>query len=154
MSQARTTGRMAILIPAVLLLLAWFVVIGAPKLRGGAKAGGSAHAGVFQSLPFADARSISEREQKYLLVDATATWCPPCKEMERSTWPDPRIAEWVSQRGTAIQVDVDADKAAASALGIQAMPTMVLFKDGKEVARSVGYMDADGLLAWLNKAAG
>jgi thiol:disulfide interchange protein len=158
MSQSRTTGRMAIIIPIVILLLAWFVIVGAPKLTGSksapAAAGSNTHGALFQSISFDEARAASERDQKYLLVDATASWCPPCKMMEKDTWPDPRIAEWVSQRGSAIQVDVDADRPAAKALNIEAMPTMILFKDGKEVARTMGYKDADGMLAWLNKTAG
>ena len=161
MSQSRTTGRMAIIIPVVILLLAWFVIVGAPKFKGSTAApaadapvAAGSHGPLFQSISFDEARAASERNQNYLLVDATASWCPPCKMMEKDTWPDPRIAEWVAKRGSAIQVDVDADRPAATALKIQAMPTMILFKDGKEVARVMGYKDADGMLAWLNNSAG
>jgi|GEM_PF-1637069 thiol-disulfide isomerase/thioredoxin len=153
MSQARTTSRMAILIPAVLLLFAWFVVVKAPKLQGGGGGDKQGHPSLFQTTTFADAKAASLRDSSYLLVDLTASWCPPCRMMEQDTWPDPRIAEWVSQHGSAIQIDIDADRDTATELQIKAIPTLVLFKDGKELDRKVGYVNADGLLEWLNGAA-
>src|SRR5690606_6793071 len=91
--------------------------------------------------------------QKLLLVDATADWCPPCKEMDRTTWVDERVEKWLGQRAIAIQVDVDAEPETARELRIRAMPTVIVFKDGAEFDRVVGYRSADQLLAWLEGVA-
>ena len=104
----------------------------------------------FSTLKFNDAKQASLDQDKYLLVDATATWCGPCKRMETTTWVDARVVSWLEKRAIAIQVDVDADVEDSKMLLIEAMPTVILFKNGEELDRSVGYMDANKLLTWLN----
>jgi thiol-disulfide isomerase/thioredoxin len=104
---------------------------------------------VFTDQPFEQARTAAEQQQKLLLVDATADWCPPCKEMDRTTWVDPRVEKWLGERAIAIQVDVDAEPEVARELRIRAMPTVIVFKNGAEFDRVVGYRSADQLLSWL-----
>ncbi|HYE62893.1 MAG TPA: thioredoxin family protein [Phycisphaerales bacterium] len=121
-----------------------------PAPAGAAESGG--HAAFFSPMSYAEAKSAAG--SRLLLVDATATWCPPCKAMERDTWPQPELAAWMKDRGLAVQVDVDKDPAAAKELQIRGMPTVILMKDGRELARNMGYMDAGALLQWLNQHAG
>ena len=102
---------------------------------------------VFSELSLAKA----VEQGKILLVDATADWCQPCQVMERTTWVDPEVISWIKLNAIAIQVDVDRQKVEAQELRIEAMPTIILFKDGIELARTEGYRDAAGLLAWLNR---
>jgi len=106
---------------------------------------------VFSELSLAEAKAKAVEQDKFLLVDATADWCQPCKVMERTTWIDPEVISWIKLNAIAIQVDVDRQRADAKDLNIQAMPTIILFKDGGEFARVVGYQDASKLLAWLNR---
>lgn len=114
----------------------------------------SADAEVFRNLSFDDAVSQAKQESKIVLVDYTASWCGPCKKMERDTWPNADVEAWVKEHAVAIQVDVDEDRALAGRHGINAMPTMIAFRDGEEVARHVGYLDASGLLEWLKENVG
>ena len=104
---------------------------------------------VFSALPYTEALAQAQSQHRLLLVDATASWCGPCQKMERTTWSDPRVAEWLGAHAIAVQVDVDREAALAQTLGIKAMPTLIVFQDGHELDRSVGYLDADALLAWL-----
>lgn len=104
---------------------------------------------VFTDQSFEQAKSAAKEQQKLLLVDATADWCPPCKEMDRTTWVDERVEKWLGEQAIAIQVDVDAEPEVARELRIRAMPTVIVFKDGAEFDRVVGYRSADELLAWL-----
>ncbi len=106
---------------------------------------------VFSELSLAEAQAEAIEQDKILLVDATADWCQPCKLMERTTWVDPEVIAWIKLNAIAIQVDVDKQEAEARELRIQAMPTVILFKDGSELNRALGYSDAPKLLDWLNR---
>jgi len=106
---------------------------------------------VFSALSLVEAKAKAVEQEKILLVDATADWCQPCKAMERTTWVDPEVIAWINLNAIAIQVDVDRQREEAKELKIQAMPTIIVFKDGRELDRVVGYQDAEELLAWLNR---
>ena len=105
---------------------------------------------MFSKSTFEASQAQAKTEAKLFLVDATATWCGPCKKMDKTTWVDDKVVAWVKQNAIAAQIDVDAQKETASALKIEAMPTIIVFKDGKEYDRIVGYKSADELLEWLN----
>ena len=79
---------------------------------------------------------------KYVFVDYYATWCQPCKMME------PHIQKFITENAAQVEllkIDVDKNPAIAQQEGVTAMPTTVLYKDGKEKWRNVGYMDLDAL---------
>lgn len=101
------------------------------------------------TLPYKEAAAKAAQDHKLLLVDVMAQWCGPCKAMERDSWSSPPVQSWIGDHALFAQVDVDADQETAKALNIEAMPTIILFKDGAELKRSVGYMDAGKLLEWL-----
>lgn len=109
----------------------------------------------FSKLTYKQAKEQAQKEGKMLIVDFMATWCPPCKKMDSTTWVDPKVTEWVKQNAIAVQVDVDKDGETTSALNVDSMPTLVLFKadgGGKEFTRESGYQSPEELLQWLNNA--
>jgi thioredoxin 1 len=69
-----------------------------------------------------------------VLVDFTASWCPPCRAME------PVLEQLAAARDDlrVVQLDVDAHPATAARHGILSMPTFVLFREGEPVLRLVG----------------
>jgi len=70
-----------------------------------------------------------------LLVDLTATWCGPCKALEPVL---AEVAEELAGQLTVVSVDVDDAPWSERRFGSRGVPTMVLFRDGEEVARLGG----------------
>lgn len=110
---------------------------------------------VFSEYSLEQAKQQAQKDSKLLLVDFTASWCPPCKKMESTTWADSAVQAWIKENAIALQIDVDKDEKTTSALHVEAMPTLVLFTPqsvSKEFGRQVGYMSAAELLRWLEGA--
>lgn len=81
-----------------------------------------------------------------VLVDFFATWCGPCKMLS------PILEELASECGdklTILKVDVDEFSSIATKYSIYSIPTLLLFKDGKLVKKSVGFKDLDGLKTFI-----
>ena len=94
------------------------------------------------------ARTIAETEVP-VLVDFYADWCGPCKMMA------PFVDELAREKqGVALVAKLDTDRAQRTAGGfnIRGIPTSIVFKDGKEVARQTGAVPKKGLEALLARA--
>ncbi|HRH12008.1 MAG TPA: thioredoxin [Bacteroidia bacterium] len=80
---------------------------------------------------------------KPVLVDFFAEWCGPCKTMA------PILKEVKSRLGeeaNIIKVDVDKNQDASIKYGIRSVPTLILFKNGKEVWKQSGVVPAESLI--------
>jgi len=108
---------------------------------------------IFQDLDYQAAQEAAAAKGGLLILDAMTSWCGPCKQMDRTTWIDPRLVEWIEAHAVAIQLDMDEHESLKKELAIRAFPTIVLFKDGAEFDRVVGLKSADEMLAWLGAGA-
>ena len=81
-----------------------------------------------------------------VLVDFFATWCGPCKMLSP-------VLEELSEESDVLIVKVDVDEAGplAAQYGIQAVPTLMLFKNGQRVDVRMGYQNKNHLLAFINQ---
>ena len=80
-----------------------------------------------------------------LLVDFWAPWCGPCKMMA------PQFAQaagLLEPRLRLAKVNTEAEPALGSRYGIRSIPTLVLFKKGRELARQPGAMGAQEIVRW------
>ena len=57
--------------------------------------GAEAGPAVFVDLDFDAAKAEAELQDKLLLVDTTATWCPPCRQMDKEAWVDADVEAWI-----------------------------------------------------------
>eukprot|EP00118_Oscarella_pearsei_P028825 m.3036 g.3036 ORF g.3036 m.3036 type:complete len:112 (+) comp9023_c0_seq1:204-539(+) len=78
----------------------------------------------------------SASDGKVAIVDFYATWCGPCKTISPKF--EAMVKTDFSGRVVAGKVDVDVAEAVATAYAVKAMPTFLIFKDGKKVGEVVG----------------
>lgn len=90
-------------------------------------------------------------EDRLVLVDFFATWCQPCKMMHPVL---EQLKEALGDKVRIIKVDVDKYGETSSRYGIQAVPTLMLFRQGQVLWRQSGAMLKADLLAVINRYLG
>jgi len=91
-------------------------------------------------------QELEQKPKLPLLLDAYATWCGPCQMMA------PQLVEASQVLGDKVRVakmDTDQNQAQASKLQVQGLPTLILFRNGKEVDRIEGALMKDQLIQWV-----
>ena len=91
---------------------------------------------------------IMPTDNKPMIVDFSATWCPPCQQLKPIF---EKLAEDFRGRITFVTIDVDDNPDLAQAYGVTNIPMMVFInKDGQIQSTLVGFQNSDQLLAAIN----
>lgn len=102
-----------------------------------------------------EALKQAARQNKYIFVDAYASWCGPCKMLKATTFKNNKVADFYNDNFVNVAIDMEKGQgpALAAQWGLQAYPTMIIFTSkGKPVSGTVGYIRANDLIKFGQQA--
>jgi len=102
-----------------------------------------------QEVHLTDETFDDEVANGVILVDMWAPWCRPCLIQGPIL---EKVAELVGDRAQIAKLNLEEEQRVAARLGVQAIPTLILLKDGQEVRRFVGVQREDVLVAAIEHA--
>lgn len=139
---------------AVFLTLALFTFAGAKFYPEPIANSNSSHI-IFIENSWDEALKQAAAKNKYIFVDAYATWCGPCKMLKEQTFTDDKAAAFYN--ANFINVAIDMEKGRGPELAqqwqLRAYPTMIIFNPkGKPVLGTVGFIKASELIRFGREA--
>ena len=88
-------------------------------------------------------QNFKELIKDKILVDFYANWCGPCKMLA------PEL-ERVESNVKVVKIAVDEFEELACEYGVMSIPTLILFENGKEIKRNIGFMDKDKIQKFID----
>ncbi|HEX5393584.1 MAG TPA: thioredoxin TrxC [Rhodocyclaceae bacterium] len=85
-----------------------------------------------------------------VVVDFWAPWCGPCRMMAPAF---AKAAQQLEPRYRLVKVNTEEEQALAARFNIRSIPTLAVFRHGRELARQAGAMDAGNLVRWIQSIA-
>lgn len=104
----------------------------------------------FQEIPFKDLMAKAKKENKIVFIDAYASWCGPCKMMERNVFTQKSVGDYYNSNFINAHFDMEKGEGRdiASKYGVRSYPTYLFLNgDGELVSQNYGYMEAGMFLA-------
>ncbi|RUM79349.1 MAG: thioredoxin TrxC [Candidatus Thioglobus sp.] len=88
-----------------------------------------------------------EKTDELLVVDFWATWCGPCQQFAPTF---KQVASQVEPKARFIKIETEAEQAISAKYNIRSIPTLAIFKNGKEIDRVSGALSAPDFRNWVN----
>jgi thioredoxin 2 len=92
---------------------------------------------------------IAERAHIPVLVDLWATWCGPCRMVSPAL---EQVARELAGQLKLVKVDIDQAPKIAARFDVQAVPTLLVMREGQVIARQAGAAPAPALRRWVDQA--
>ena len=113
-----------------------------------------------------EAVELNKTKPKKIFVDVYTDWCGWCMKLDKETFSQPAFAKYANEKLVLMEADFPQGKEQSAAVkkqndelekkfNVEGFPTLVLLdKDGKEIARNVGYLPGGpaGMIDWINKS--
>jgi thioredoxin-related protein len=142
----------------ILVFLAWLPVLAQAQV---------ADVKFEQNLSWEQIKAKAKLEHKYIFVDCFATWCGPCRRMEKEVYPNGKVADYLNQNFISLKVQMDTTSSDGLLVrqwysdahllqknySVNEFPGFLFFSpDGAVVTKSIGYKDTTGFLKMLAAA--
>jgi thioredoxin-related protein len=119
-----------------------------------------------KGLSWEQIKEKAKQENKFIFVDAFATWCGPCKKMDKEIYTDQGVGEVVNQNFLSVKVQMDQTSndnemikswygvaQTLNGYGIDGYPSFLFFSpDGKLAYKAVGFLDKERFIALTKEA--
>jgi thioredoxin 2 len=92
---------------------------------------------------------IAEKSKLFVLVDLWATWCGPCRTVSPAL---ESVARDLAGQVKLVKVDVDQSPQLSRRFAVQAVPTLLVLRDGQVIARQSGAAPAGVIREWVQHA--
>jgi thioredoxin 1 len=84
-----------------------------------------------------------------VLIDFWAEWCGPCRMLSPIL---DQLSEEMDGKVKIVKMNIDENPETPSKFGVRGIPTMLLFKEGKQIATKVGVQPKNALQEWINSS--
>lgn len=84
-----------------------------------------------------------------VLIDFWAEWCGPCKMLTPII---DQLSKEMKATVKIVKMNIDENPNSPSTLGVRSIPTLMIFKDGKQIASKVGAQPKNALMEWINSS--
>jgi Thiol:disulfide interchange protein len=109
----------------------------------------------FSSADYRHVLAAAKASRKKIFVDAYATWCAPCKELQKVTFKDAQAANYFNKNFINFSIDVEKGEGIelAKKWRISGLPTLLILEyNGNVIDSHVGYVDGNGLVEFAKEA--
>jgi thioredoxin 2 len=89
-----------------------------------------------------------EKTDELLVVDFWATWCGPCKQFAPTF---KQVASQLEPKARFIKIETEKEQAISAKYNIRSIPTLAIFKNGKEIDRVSGALSVSDFSNWVNQ---
>ena len=89
-----------------------------------------------------------EKTDELLVVDFWATWCGPCQQFAPTF---KQVASQIEPNARFIKIETEAEQTISAKYNIRSIPTLAIFKNGKEIDRVSGALSATEFRNWVNQ---